>query len=262
MVPKVMETVAMRDKQITDDLAAAQAARDAADEQEEAWRRRENENRAQAQAVIAKAKADAAAKSEKKIAAAQKRLDKKLSEAEERIGEARGAALAEVEGVAAEAAQDIVARLAGASVDGATAKAAVKEAMTLPDLVTGGLDSKIQAIKDQLDEAKNLRAEAEALRNEYAARIANAEKDAAAMIEGAQREADTILVKAEADSKAMVERRKRMAEDKIAAAEREAVDEVKAVAVSAAASAAGKLIADKHGAEADKKLADEVIASI
>lgn len=129
MVPKVMETVAMRDKQITDDLAAAQAARDAADEQEEAWRRRENENRAQAQAVIAKAKADAAAKSEKKIAAAQKRLDKKLSEAEERIGEARGAALAEVEGVAAEAAQDIVARLAGASVDGAAAKAAVKEAM-------------------------------------------------------------------------------------------------------------------------------------
>ena len=33
MVPKVMETVAMRDKQIADDLAAAQAARDAADEQ-------------------------------------------------------------------------------------------------------------------------------------------------------------------------------------------------------------------------------------
>ena len=29
MVPKVMETVGMRDKQISDDLAAAQAARDA-----------------------------------------------------------------------------------------------------------------------------------------------------------------------------------------------------------------------------------------
>ncbi len=130
MVPKVMETVALRDKQIADDLAAAQAARDIADEQEEAWRKRENENHAKAQAVIAKAKADAAAKNEKKIAAAQKRLDKKLAEAEQRIGEARGAAMAEVEGVAAEAAQHIVVRIAGASVDGAAAKAAVKKAMT------------------------------------------------------------------------------------------------------------------------------------
>ncbi len=130
MVPKVMETVALRDKQIAGDLAAAQAARDAADEQEETWRKRENENHAKAQALIAKAKADGAAKNEKKLAAAQKRLDKKLSEAEERIAEARGAAMAEVESVAAEAAQDIVARLAGASVDETSAKAAVKEAMT------------------------------------------------------------------------------------------------------------------------------------
>ena len=48
MVPKVMETVALRDKQISDDLAAAQAARDAADTQEEEWRERQNANRAEA----------------------------------------------------------------------------------------------------------------------------------------------------------------------------------------------------------------------
>ena len=129
MVPKVMDTVALRDKQISDDLAAAQDARDRADEQEEAWRVRENENRAEAQKLIAEAKAEAAAKSEKKIAAAQKRLDKKLTEAEARIAEARGSAMTEVEAVAAEAAQDIVSRLAGASVDQAAAQAAVKEAL-------------------------------------------------------------------------------------------------------------------------------------
>ncbi|SMQ57777.1 F-type H+-transporting ATPase subunit b [Altererythrobacter xiamenensis] len=129
MVPKVMDTVAMRDKQISDDLEAAQAARDRADEQEEAWRVRESENRSEAQRVISDAKAEAAAKSEKKIAAAQKRLDKKLAEAEARIAEARTAAMTEVESVAAEATQDIVARLAGATVDPATARVAVKEAM-------------------------------------------------------------------------------------------------------------------------------------
>lgn len=129
MVPKVMETVEKRDARIAGDLAAARAARDQADEQEEAWRVRENENRASAQAIVAKAKADAAVASEKKIAAAQKRLDAKLAEAETRIGEARGAALAEIESVAAEAAQDIVKRLAGVTVTKPAAAKAVKEAM-------------------------------------------------------------------------------------------------------------------------------------
>jgi F-type H+-transporting ATPase subunit b len=38
MVPKIQSTVDARDKQIADDLAAAQAARAAADETEAAWR--------------------------------------------------------------------------------------------------------------------------------------------------------------------------------------------------------------------------------
>lgn len=130
MVPKVMGTVEMRDKQIADDLAAAQAARDAADEQEEAWRVRENENRAKAQSLISEAKAEAAAKTEAKLNRAQTRIDKKLAEAEAAIAEARSAAMAEVENVAAEATQDIVSRLAGASVDKSTATAAVQKALT------------------------------------------------------------------------------------------------------------------------------------
>ena len=60
----------------------------------------------------------------------------------------------------------------------------------------------------------------------------------------------------------MVERRKRMAEDKIAAAEREAVDDVRNRAVNAATNASRKLIAEKHDAAADKALADTVIAGI
>lgn len=130
MVPRVMETVGQRDQQIADDLAAAQAARDKADAEEEAWRVRENANRAEAQKLVAEAKAEGAAKAEKKIAAAQKRLDKKLTEAEERIAAARGDAMAEIETVAAEAAQDIVQRLAGVKVAKPTATQAVKEAMT------------------------------------------------------------------------------------------------------------------------------------
>ncbi len=132
----------------------------------------------------------------------------------------------------------------------------------VPGMITGGLDAKIAEIRSQLDEAKKLRSEAEALRAEYAAKIKGAEKDAEAMMDNAAREADAIVEKAEADSKAMVARRKQMAEDKIAAAERDAVEQVRVAAASAAALASQKLIAGKHGAEADKALADELINSI
>jgi F-type H+-transporting ATPase subunit b len=129
MVPKIMGTVDLRDKQIADDLAAAQAARDGADSEEEAWRSRENDNRAAAQALIGAAKAKAAKASETKLAKAQTKLDKQLAEAEAGIEAARTSAMAEIEAVAADAARDIVARIAGAEIKPAAAEAAVKEVM-------------------------------------------------------------------------------------------------------------------------------------
>jgi len=129
MVPKVMDTVATRDRQIADDLAAAQGARDAADEQEAAWRSRENANRAEAQALIARAKGEAAAETEAGLSAAQRRIDARLAEAEQRISAARNSAAAEIESVAREATQDIVRRLAGVEVEPVAAQSAVKEAL-------------------------------------------------------------------------------------------------------------------------------------
>jgi F-type H+-transporting ATPase subunit b len=129
MVPKVMDTVAMRDNQIAEDLAAAQSARDLADEQEEAWRKRENENRATAQSLIGAAKAQAAVQAEQKLVAAQKRLDETLVGAEQRIAAARAAAAAEVESIAADAAQDIARRVAGIDVARPSAEAAVKKVL-------------------------------------------------------------------------------------------------------------------------------------
>lgn len=130
MVPKVMDTVSMRDSQIARDLAAADTARTKADEEEEAWRKRENENRAEAQALVNAAKAEAAANTESKLAAAQERLDQKLRDAEIRVAKARDEAAAEIESVATEAAQDIVSRLAGVTIAGPNAAAAVKKAMS------------------------------------------------------------------------------------------------------------------------------------
>lgn len=128
--------------------------------------------------------------------------------------------------------------------------------------ISRGLDARIAAIRENLDEAKTLRAEAEALREEYAAKIAGAEADADAMLVNARKEADGIVAKAETDTAAMIARRERMAADKIASAERQAVAELRAKAAEASTRAAAGLIAEKHDAVADRALADEVIANI
>ncbi len=132
----------------------------------------------------------------------------------------------------------------------------------VPAAIGKALDSKIAVIRTQLDEAAELRKEAEALKSEYEARAQAAESDAAAMVERARHEAEAIRTKAEADAQALVERRTRMAEDKIAAEERAAVQQLRATASEAAARAAAKIIAERHDGASDKALVDQAIAGI
>lgn len=127
MVPKVMDTVANRDKQISDDFAAAERARREADAEEEAWRTRENARRAEAQGVIAEARAKATVAAETRLGETQRGLDVQLAAAEARIADALKAAGAEIENVATEAARDVVARVAGITIDDGAARLAVKE---------------------------------------------------------------------------------------------------------------------------------------
>lgn len=127
MVPKVMDTVAQRDKQIAADFAAAEQARRDADVQEEAWRARENARRAEAQTLIAEARSKAAVTAEGRLAETQRGLDARLGEAEARIAQSLAAASTEIENVATDAARDVVARVAGITVDDGAARSAVKE---------------------------------------------------------------------------------------------------------------------------------------
>lgn len=132
----------------------------------------------------------------------------------------------------------------------------------VPSLIGKGLDGKIAQIRQQLDEASRLRAEAEALKAEYQGKIASAEKDAVAMRESAEEEARQLLSDAKTEATALVARRKKMAEEKIAAAERTAIADVRARAASAATAAAAVLIAEHHDAKADKSLVDAMISKV
>jgi F-type H+-transporting ATPase subunit b len=113
MVPKIQSTVEARDKQIADDLAAAEAARVLADETEEAYRQRMDASRAEAMKLTSAAKAESAKVIEKQAAKADAANQAKLDKASERIRAARNSAQAEIAAVAAEMTQEVIAKVAG-----------------------------------------------------------------------------------------------------------------------------------------------------
>jgi F-type H+-transporting ATPase subunit b len=129
MLPRVMDTMADRDRRIGDDLAVAQAARDEADMREDAWRTREAANREAAHALVNEARDQSKRESEQRLASIKTSLDARLVEAEQRIDAARSAAAAEIEQVASEATQDIVARVARIDVDADAAHHAVRKVL-------------------------------------------------------------------------------------------------------------------------------------
>ncbi|WP_076069445.1 F0F1 ATP synthase subunit B [Sphingomonas montana] len=132
----------------------------------------------------------------------------------------------------------------------------------VPAAIGSALDRKITGIRAQLDEARQLRAEAEALKVEYEARAAAAATEADAIVAQAHVDAQDIVAKAQADATLLIERRGRMAEEKITAAERAAVAEVRARAASASAAAAAMLIGERHDAVIDKRLVDRTISGL
>ena len=132
----------------------------------------------------------------------------------------------------------------------------------VPAAIGGALDRKIAAIRQQLDEAAELRREAEVLKAEYEVKSAQADEETAVIISRARAEADALRKQADVDAAALVERRSRMAEAKIEAAERAAVDEVRSRAASIAATAAERIIRERLEPAADRELVDRAIADL
>ncbi|WEK47294.1 MAG: hypothetical protein P0Y56_03145 [Candidatus Andeanibacterium colombiense] len=125
-----------------------------------------------------------------------------------------------------------------------------------------GLDAKIAETRKTLDEAAEIRAEAELLLAAARQQQAASAGDAKKLIDHAREEAATIVSKAESDATELVKRRERMAQDKIAAAELAAVETLRGRTAELATAAARDAIVQSHGAKADKPLVDQAIAGI
>lgn len=126
--------------------------------------------------------------------------------------------------------------------------------LKVPGIVGKSLDARADKIRDELEEARRLREEAQSLLAEYQRKRKEAEKEAGEIVAIAQREAHGLLEEAKKKTEEYVTRRNKLAEQKIAQAEVEAVNEVRASAVDIAVAAASKILADKVDAKASADL--------
>jgi len=132
----------------------------------------------------------------------------------------------------------------------------------IPGMLFKMLDERSDKIQAQLEEARNLKEEGQALLAQYQRKHRDAEKDAEAMIAQAKEEAEIFGKEAEKNLEVAFRRQTRATEEKIAQAEAQAVKEVKAAAAEAAVSAASSVLQTNLKAGKHKKLVDEAIKDL
>lgn len=118
------------------------------------------------------------------------------------------------------------------------------------------LDERQARIKAELDEARRLKEEAQALLAQYRSRQQEAEREAEGIVASATAEAELIAREAKAKMEEFVARRTQLAETKIAQAESQALADVRAVAADAAVAAAERILMQT----ARGKVADDLLA--
>jgi F-type H+-transporting ATPase subunit b len=134
--------------------------------------------------------------------------------------------------------------------------------MRVPRTVGAVLDKRAVAIRDELDAARRLREEAEALLAEYRKKTSNAGKEAAGIVDQARREAEALSAEAERRVEDYVAGRTRQAEQKIAQAETQALQEVRALSADIAIAAAERILAEKVKGDTGEALIAKAISGV
>jgi len=122
-------------------------------------------------------------------------------------------------------------------------------------LLLKGVDDRRDRIKAELDEARRLKSEAQALLAQYERKQQEAEREAQAIVASAKVEAERMAAEAAAKIEDFVARRTKMAEDKIAQAEAQALADVRSAAAEAAVAAAETILTRS----VKDKIADDLI---
>jgi F-type H+-transporting ATPase subunit b len=134
--------------------------------------------------------------------------------------------------------------------------------LKVPAKIAALLDARGAKISAQLDEARVLHEEAQALLAQYQRKHRDAAKEAEEMITLAKEESELFAKEAGKNLEDLLERRSRAATEKIAQAEAEAIKEVRAAAVSVAVGAAEKVVREHLGGKELDGLMDDAISEL
>lgn len=124
------------------------------------------------------------------------------------------------------------------------------------------LDGRANQIEQQLDEARNIREEAQKILADYQKRQREAEGEAESIIALAKADAKAMKSEAKAKLDEQVARRTQAAHERIARAEAQALAEVRAQTADLSIAAAREIIKSRTDGAAQKHLLDRAIADI
>ena len=128
--------------------------------------------------------------------------------------------------------------------------------------VLGIMEERKNKIASDLETAEKAKNDAEAVKAEYAAKLADARQEAQAIIENARKTAQADHDKIMADTKVEQEQYVAAQKEIIATEKKKAMDEVRAQVISLSMIAAGKIVEQKLNSEEDKKMASKIVDSI
>lgn len=124
--------------------------------------------------------------------------------------------------------------------------------LKVPGKLTASLDNRAETIRTELEQARRLREEAQALLAEYQRKAREADAEVEEIIDQAKREADAFGADARKRVEDYVASRTKMAEGKIAQAEAQALREVRSLSADVAIAAAQRILtARTRGAVAE-----------
>ncbi len=128
--------------------------------------------------------------------------------------------------------------------------------------VAKALDERADKIRAELEEARKLRNEAEALLASYKKKQAEAEEQAKDIVAQARKEAELMAENARKELKERIARRTEQAQAKIKTAEAQALSDVKKQAAHLATRAAEELLKKEMGASDQARLIKEGLAEM
>lgn len=131
-----------------------------------------------------------------------------------------------------------------------------------PAFVGGLLDKRAAQIRTDLEDARALRDEARAVLASYDRKQKEVQEQAARIVASAREEATAAAEQAKIDLKTSIERRLAAAEERIAAAESDAVRQVRERAIAVAVAAAGDVLARQQTAESAAASIDAAIGQV